>query len=55
MGLLQGIILIIMCIARIIYLCIPTIITLISVQAIVYRLTKISLYNEFKKLMLRGI
>lgn len=55
MGILQGIILIIMCIARTIYLCMPTIITLISVQAIVYRLTRISLYNNLMRYILRGI
>ena len=55
MGIIETMILIIMCLIKMASMCMPTIITLISVQAIVYRLTRISLYNEIMKFMIRGI
>lgn len=42
-----------LCIARMIYLSIPGVVLLLSIQAIVYRVTKVSLYNEFVKAMLK--
>lgn len=55
MGIIEGLMLIIMCLIKMASMCMPTIITLISVQAIVYRLTRISLYNNIMNLILRRI
>ncbi len=55
MGILEGIILIIMCLIKMVTIHIPSLMILISIQAVVYWITRISIYNEFKKLILRGI
>lgn len=49
------IILLIMCIARMIYLAVPTLLCAIGIQAIVYRVSKISLINSFVEVLKRGI
>lgn len=45
------IILMIMCIAKMIYLALPTFILITSIQAIVYKITGISLYNKLVNLL----
>ena len=49
------IVLMIMCIARMIYLFLPTFLLMIVVQAIIYRITGISIYNKFIKLIMKGV
>lgn len=41
----------IMCIARMIYLALPSFLLLLAIQTILYRTTKISLYNNLVKLL----
>lgn len=55
MGILQGIILIIMCSIKMVLIHVPSLIVLISIQAVTYWITEISIYNEIKDLMIRGI
>lgn len=43
------VILILMCICKMIWLSLPTLLLLVSVQAIVYKITGISLYNKLVK------
>lgn len=50
---MNTIILMIMCIGKMIYLSLPALILLISVQAIVYRATGISLYNKLVNILRR--
>lgn len=55
MGILQGLILIIMCLIKMVLIHIPSLIVLTSIQTVTYWITGISIYNELKKLMLRGM
>ena len=55
MGILQGIILIIMCSIKMVLIHVPSLIILTSIQAVTYWITGISIYNEIKDLMIRGI
>lgn len=55
MGIIETIVLIIMCILRMIIINLPTLLIMIGIQAIIYWLSGISIYNKIKDLMLRGI
>lgn len=48
---MNTIVLIIACIARMIYLQIPAILLLISIQALVYRTTGLSLFNKLVNIL----
>ena len=48
---MKTMLLFIMCIARMIYLALPVLITLLTLQVVLYRTTKISLYNELIKVL----
>lgn len=50
---INSLILIIMCIARMIYLVLPTLIVLIVMQAVIYKLTGISPINKIIKILSR--
>lgn len=55
MGIIGGLILIIMCLIRMILINIPSLITLICVQAIVYWISGVSIYNKFIDFCLKEI
>lgn len=55
MGIIETMILIIMCILKIAIMNLPTLIIMIGIQAFTYWVTGISIYNKFTKLVLRGI
>lgn len=48
---MKVLILMMMCIGRMIYLTLPTFTLLLTAQIVLYRTTKISLYNELVKLL----
>lgn len=55
MGILEGMILIIMCIFRMIIINLPAFLMLVSIQAIVYWISGISIYNTFINFCLKEI
>lgn len=48
---MKVLILMIMCIARMIYLALPSMLIMLAIQTVVYRTTKISLFNNLVKLL----
>lgn len=48
---MKVLLLMIMCIGRMIYLALPTFALLLTAQIVIYKTTKISLYNELVKLL----
>lgn len=55
MGIVETIVLMIMCMLRMIIINLPTLLIMIGIQAVTYWITEISIYNEIKDLMIRGI
>lgn len=49
------IILLIMCIARMVYLALPCMAILLGIQTVVYRTTGLSPINEIRKFLMRGV
>ena len=48
-------VLMMMCIAKTMYLFLPTFLIMLAVQAIIYRLTGISIYNNLVKFIMKGV
>lgn len=55
MGIIEGLILIMMCSIKMVVIHVPSLIVLTSIQAVTYWITGISIYNKIKDLMIRGI
>ncbi len=55
MGIIEGLILIIMCILRIIIINLPSLLIMIGIQAVTYWITGISLYNKFLNYILMEV
>lgn len=53
MGIIEGLILIIMCLIKMVSIHIPSLIILISMQAVVYWISGVSIYNKFISLCLK--
>lgn len=47
MGIIEGLILIMMCLIKMVLIHVPSLIVLISIQAIVYWVSGVSIYNKF--------
>ncbi|MGN1012301.1 MAG: hypothetical protein ACI4ON_00500 [Clostridia bacterium] len=55
MGIIEVMILMIMCILRMIIINLPTLLIMIGIQAVTYWITGISIYNKIKDFMIRGM
>ncbi|MGN1012293.1 MAG: hypothetical protein ACI4ON_00460 [Clostridia bacterium] len=55
MGIIETMILIIMCILKIAIMNLPTLLIIIGIQAVTYWITGISIYNNIMKFVLRRI
>lgn len=52
---MRVIVIMMMCIARMIYLALPSFLLLLAIQIVLYRTTKISLYNNLVKFIMKGV